>query len=88
MRWSYLQGQPDTELLMNMAAVIKSQSFPNTKSVDKVLEDAQHSGKLDLSNRNLYDFSKNFDSYDLVDTVEASKCLRICALLNTKNANC
>jgi len=45
----------------------------NTRTVDKNLEDSQSTGSLDLSSRKLSDFPRTAESYDLADTVEASK---------------
>lgn len=43
------------------------------RSLEKVLEDAQKSGKLNLSGRNLRDYPKSAEKFDLFDTVEIGK---------------
>jgi len=58
--------------LGNMAA--GQHSPPSSRSVEKTLEDAQSTGQIDLSNRKLQEFPKCSANYDLIDTVEASKC--------------
>lgn len=44
-----------------------------TRSLEKILEDANQSGELKLSNRKLKDFPKASSKYNLSDTVIAGK---------------
>lgn len=60
------------------------------RSLEKVLEDAQKSGKLNLSGRNLRDYPKSAEKFDLFDTVEIGKlssdhhvvkCTELCSVV-------
>lgn len=42
-----------------------------TRSLERILEEANQSGELKLSNRKLKDFPKSTDKYNLSDTVIA-----------------
>lgn len=46
---------------------------PLTRSLERILEEANQSGELKLSNRKLKDFPKAKDKYNLSDTVIAGK---------------
>ena len=56
-----------------MAVQISSHGGTQLRSLEKVLDDAQKSGKLNLSGRNLRDYPKSADKFDLLDTVEIGK---------------
>lgn len=45
-----------------------------TRSLERILEDANQSGELKLSNRKLKDFPKASTKYNLSDTVIAGEC--------------
>lgn len=44
-----------------------------TRPLEKVFDDAQHTGQLNLMNRKLKEYPKLADKYDLVDTTVAGK---------------
>ncbi|XP_067948447.1 leucine-rich repeat and calponin homology domain-containing protein 1-like isoform X3 [Watersipora subatra] len=54
-----------------MAAGHKIPNPANSRTIDKILGDAQNTGCLDLSNRRIHEFPKAAEIYDLADTVEA-----------------
>ncbi|XP_030838071.1 leucine-rich repeat and calponin homology domain-containing protein 2 isoform X3 [Strongylocentrotus purpuratus] len=53
-----------------MAVTISHSGGTQLRSLEKVLEDAQKSGKLNLGGRNLRDYPKSAEKFDLFDTVE------------------
>lgn len=46
-----------------------------TRSLERILEEANQSGELKLSNRKLKDFPKANEKYNLSDTVIAGWCI-------------
>lgn len=57
-------------LVQNINGHIQNQL---TRSLEKILDDANQSGELRLSNRKLKDFPKTSEKYILRDTVTAGK---------------
>jgi hypothetical protein len=57
-------------LVQNVNGHIQSQL---TRSLEKILDDANQSGELKLSNRKLKDFPKTSEKYNLRDTVIAGE---------------
>ncbi|XP_041483579.1 leucine-rich repeat and calponin homology domain-containing protein 1-like isoform X5 [Lytechinus variegatus] len=53
-----------------MAVAVSHSGGTQLRSLEKVLEDAQVSGKLNLNGRNLRDYPKSAEKFDLLDTVE------------------
>jgi hypothetical protein len=65
---------PTTLAEAGMMELIQNQSVQQlSRSMDKVFEDAQLTGILDLSGRNLKEFPSAATKFDLNDTVEAGK---------------
>ena len=58
-------------LVQNINGHIQNQL---TRSLEKILDDANQSGELKLSNRKLKDFPKTSEKYNLRDTVIAGEC--------------
>lgn len=50
-----------------------------TRSIERVLEDAQHTGVLNITGRKLKEFPKVASKYDLSDTVLAGLYITVCA---------
>lgn len=59
-------------LVQNINGHIQNQL---TRSLEKILDDANQSGELKLSNRKLKDFPKTDEKYNLRDTVVAGESL-------------
>lgn len=57
-------------LVSNISGHIQNQL---TKSLERILEEANQSGELKLSNRKLKDFPKTNEKYNLSDTVIAGE---------------
>ncbi|XP_072180042.1 DISP complex protein LRCH3-like [Diadema setosum] len=79
-----------------MAVQVPHSGGTQLRSLEKVLDEAQKSGKLNLNGRNLRDYPKSADKYDLLDTVEidlsknklAELPCEICAYTALQRVNC
>lgn len=61
-------------LVSNSSGHIQNQL---TKSLERILEEANQSGELKLSNRKLKDFPKTNEKYNLSDTVIAGELIKV-----------
>lgn len=64
-------------LVSNSSGHIQNQL---TKSLERILEEANQSGELKLSNRKLKDFPKTNEKYNLSDTVIAGELIKVDSL--------
>lgn len=50
-------------------------SLSQSRTIDRVFEDAQHTGEINLSGRKLKEYPQSVaGKYDLVDTISAGEC--------------
>lgn len=57
----------------SLSGVGSGTSVPLNRGLERALEEAAGSGRLNLSNRRLKEFPKSAANYDLTDTVEAGR---------------